>query len=195
MAAGERPGCWWSVLAAAIPWRCSQRPPPRLGHVLGAGGGSSLASQSQAPGVALRTPLRPVAGVLVPRRPPPRPSLRSPRPPATARPLVCKSSAPRLRHRVRAFDSLPPLGQLILRATAAPPSKTPPSLGVLPHACGPRAAAAPAPLRLSPSLPLLQSPAPSSRSHRVRARQGILPVKNFGRWNSASQQSPLRPNF
>jgi len=166
--ARSRPGCRWGFiarLAKSGSWR-------RAPHPAAARGRGARSSQAAPPAFA---PL--------------------PRPPATARPLVCKSSAPRLRHRVRAFDSLPPLGQLILRATAAPPSKTPPSLGVFPRACGPRAAAAPAPLRLSPSLPLLQSPAPSSRSHRVRARQGILPVKNFGRWNSASQQSPLRPNF
>lgn len=143
----------------------------RLGSVtsLGAGDSLSLASQSQAPFVALRPALRPVAGVLVPRRPPPRPSLRSPRPPATAHPLVCKSSAPRLRHRVRAS----------------------------PHACGPRAAAAAhhfgsclAFIASAVSQPLL-----SSRSQRVRARQGILPVKTLGDEAMRESGNLVRPNF
>lgn len=36
-----------SCLAAAIPGRCSQRPPPRLGGVFSAGGGLSLCNAAK----------------------------------------------------------------------------------------------------------------------------------------------------
>ena len=139
---------------ATIPRRCSQRPPPRLGHVQRAVGSPSLASLSQAPSSRSAPPAPRGCGCscLAGRLPGPR-SARPP-PPGAARPLVCKAPRPGLRHR--------------LRASA--------------RACGPRRCGCCAPLRLVPRLRCLhsKSAARSSRSRRLRCRQGILPVKSLG---------------
>ena len=81
--------------------------------------------------LALRPPLRPVARVLLCRWPPPRPSLRSPRPPAAARPhLLSRPPRPdRTDHLV------------LLRKLHLPPSP----------ASGP--ARKPKKIRISPSVP------------------------------------------
>jgi hypothetical protein len=104
--------------------------------------------------LALRPPLRPVAGVLLTSQAAP-PAL-APLAPATGRspPPRLQSSAPRLRHRL--------------------PSS--------PRACGPRAAAAAHHFGscLAFVASSLQSAARASRSQRVRSRQGILPVKTLG---------------
>ena len=144
------------------------RPPLRLDHGQGAG----------------HIPRAPHKVRLVPRAPlpaaargrgapnvagrPPRLSLRSPRPPAAARPLVFKSSAPRLWHRL--------------------PSS--------PRACGPRAAAAPH--HFGSCLAFVASALISRSFVAVAAGPRASrhpPRKNFGRWGPARGRSPLRPNF
>ena len=128
--------------------------------------------------VALRAACAPWLRLLVPRRPPPRPSLRSPSATGRSKPPLCKSSAPR-----------PP-------APCGPPCQ-PPSPAqprrIVPAA--PRRCGCCAPLRLAPSLPPLQV----SRSFVAVASAALPsrhpPRKNFGRWSPASQGSQARPNF
>ena len=159
-------GAWCRVWH--IPGRCRQPPAASARLRSGCRSRPALASQSQArssrsaPAAARGRGAPNVAGR------PPRSSLRSPRPPAAARPLVFKSSAPRLWHRL--------------------PSS--------PRACGPRAAAAPH--HFGSCLAFVASALISRSFVAVAAGPRASrhpPRKNFGRWGPARGRSPLRPNF
>ena len=161
LVSGERLCVLLGVLwPATRPRRCSQRPPPRLGHVFSAVGSPSLASQSQAPSSRSAPPAPRGCGCscLAGRLPGPR-SARPP-PPGTAHPLIYKAPRPGLRH-----HAARPANRL------RPPS--------------------PAASCLRPP----KSAAPSSRSQRVRARQGILPVKTLAERSRWAKGSPTPPNF
>ena len=183
-------GAWCRVWH--IPGRCRQPPPLRLGHGQGAG---HLPRSPHKVRLVPRAPppLRPVAGVLLRRRPPPRPSLirsflphpcgaapasqsisaslrfRPPRPPAAARPRVCKAPHPAS-------------GTGFLRQ---PVPAAPVAAAAAHHSGSCLAFVASAP----------KSAAPSSRSRRLRCCQGIPPIKSFGRWRPARQQHRSPPKL
>ena len=123
------------------------------------------------PLVALRTACAPWLRVLVPRRPPPRPSLRSPSATGHSQPLFAK-----------------------LRAPACGPGFVPQPA---PRPAAPVAAAAAH--HFGSCLAFVafarKSAARSSRSRRLRCRQGILPVKTLGGESPASQPHPPAPKL
>ena len=151
MAAGEGPGSWWSVVARCHTLALQPTPAASARSRSACRGGPALASQSQAPSSRSAPGWGPWPGCSF----------------LAGRPSGPRSARP--GHRPQPAPSIAKAPHPGLRRRAVAPCLRPPALRLL------RTTPAVAFVASAVSQPLL-----ASRSQRVRARQGILPVKTLG---------------